>query len=214
MICVSIANLSFQQCFRNLTNIPLAELRLDQLNFSTHQIKKIFSLPNRLVATCRPGQISEKTRKNLLILAIQSGASYVDIEIETEDSFQTDILKACKNTNCQLIISYHNYEETPPKVKLEEIITLAFNHGADIVKVACYCQDTTDGARLLSLYDYPAHQGKRIIIGMGELGKITRVAAPLLGAPFTFAAISGGMKTAPGQLDLKTIKEVLLRIKQ
>ncbi len=39
-----------------------------------------------------------------------------------------------------------------------------------------------------------------VIIGMGEKGVITRVAAPMLGAEFTFASAETGKETAPGQI--------------
>jgi 3-dehydroquinate dehydratase-1 len=48
---------------------------------------------------------------------------------------------------------------------------------------------------------------------MGNLGKITRIASLLLGADFTYASIDDSKKTAPGQIDLKKLKEILEMIK-
>jgi len=44
---------------------------------------------------------------------------------------------------------------------------------------------------------------------MGQKGKITRVAAPLLGAPFAYASFKPGSETAEGQLDRKSLKTIL-----
>jgi len=67
--------------------------------------------------------------------------------------------------------------------------------------------DSIEGcSRLLSLYSY----GNPIIsIGMGHEGKITRIAATLLGAPFTYASIDDSKKTAPGQFDSEKLKTII-----
>jgi 3-dehydroquinate dehydratase len=43
---------------------------------------------------------------------------------------------------------------------------------------------------------------------MGEAGKITRVAGPLLGSPFTFVASTEAQATAPGQLTRASMTKV------
>jgi 3-dehydroquinate dehydratase len=43
---------------------------------------------------------------------------------------------------------------------------------------------------------------------MGEEGKITRAAAPFLGAEFTFAALDESRATAPGQLSLEAMEKI------
>jgi 3-dehydroquinate dehydratase-1 len=47
-----------------------------------------------------------------------------------------------------------------------------------------------------------------VAFAMGPLGKLSRVAAPLLGAPYTYAALPGREKAAPGQLDAVSLKEI------
>jgi 3-dehydroquinate dehydratase-1 len=178
------------------------------------QIKKIFSLPHRLVATYRPGQVSNIQRERILSAAIESGATYVDIEIESNQPFKKRIKKICADNDCKLILSYHNYKCTPIRKELENIITTSIVEGADIAKIACLVQSAQDNAEILSLYKNPDLEGKIIAIGMGEKGKITRVAASFMGAPFTYAAINPEMETAPGQLDSKTLKEIIRKIKE
>ncbi len=45
--------------------------------------------------------------------------------------------------------------------------------------------------------------------GMGKDGRITRIAAPLLGAPFTYASLDNTRETASGQLDSRTLKQII-----
>jgi 3-dehydroquinate dehydratase type I len=216
MICVSIADIDFEQCRTALNDIEMAEIRLDLLNFSPAQVKEIFSMPIQLIATHRPGNISEKKRKEILISAVEAGAAYVDVEIETETTFKEAVKQVCRKKGCKVIISYHNYEKTPSKNELETIIEQCFKDGADIAKVACQVNCEADAARILALYDYDRENNREkkiVFIGMGEKGKIIRLVAPLLGAHFTFAALSAGKETAPGQMDRQTLQEILDRIK-
>jgi 3-dehydroquinate dehydratase-1 len=135
----------------------------------------------------------------------------VDIEIEAGAAYKKEIMQTARLRECQVILSYHNFENTPSKKQLGTIIEQCFSQGADIAKIACRVHSETDSARILSLYDYPGqlHKGKITAIGMGEKGKITRLAAPLLGAPFTYASQSTGKETAPGQLDKDTLAKIL-----
>ena len=209
MICVALSETNFDKCVELSKKFDLAEIRLDMTKFSHDQVKKIFSGGTKLIATCRPGEISEKERKELLLLAINSGATYVDIEFETEFGFKQEIISAAIKKKCDVIISYHNFEFTPPKEQLKIIVNQSFDMGANVAKIACMVGKPEDNAILLSIYE----TGKRIVsIGMGEIGKISRIAAPFLGAEFTFASATDEFVTAPGQISytkLKTIIELL-----
>lgn len=214
MICLCIGNPSVALCQKLLPGIELAEIRLDGADLSANEIHRIFTLHANLIATFRPkpgdDEAPEK-RKMALLNAVEAGAAYVDIEIETGAEYKKEIMQTARQQECQVILSYHNYENTPSKKYLETIIEQCFSQGADIAKIACQVHSEADSARILSLYDYPGqlHQGKITAIGMGEKGKITRLAAPLLGAPFTYASLSTGKETGPGQLDKDTLKKIL-----
>jgi 3-dehydroquinate dehydratase-1 len=213
MICLCIGNPSVALCQELLPGVELAEIRLDGAALSPNEIQRIFTLHANLIATFRPkpGNKAPERRKMALLNAVQAGAAYVDIEIEAGTAYIKEIMQTARLQECQVILSYHNYKNTPAKKQLETIIEQCFSRGADIIKIACQVHSETDSARILSLYDYPGqlHQGKIIAIGMGEKGKITRLAAPLLGAPFTFASQSTGNETAPGQIDKNTLEKIL-----
>lgn len=219
MICVSINNPSPERCAALFESLrpQMAEIRLDSAELSTAQIRAIFALPIPLIATCRPTpNRTETQRQEILVTAIQAGAAYVDIEIEMGFNSQFAMIIAARDTGCKVIASYHNFECTPPTARLELIVRHCFSSGADIAKIACLAQNREDCARLLSLYAVDFDQfdlvkpssRKIVLIAMGELGKITRVAAPLLGAPFTFAAPEPSQETAPGQLTHETLKSI------
>jgi 3-dehydroquinate dehydratase-1 len=141
----------------------------------------------------------------MLMAAIRSGATYVDIEAESEAAYRDEIVQEARTRGCKVIISFHDYEKTPEKQDLEAIVSSCFEAGADIAKVACTVHSDRDCARLLGLLDSPRQV---VAIGMGEKGRVTRITAPLLGSPFTFASLSKGKETAQGQIDKETLKHM------
>lgn len=210
MICVAISETNFEKCCELIKKFELSEIRLDLTGFNKEQVEKLFSMGYNLIATCRPGNISEQLRKELLVAAIYSGAKYVDVEFETDYGFKQDIIKAALPKKCDVIISYHNYESTPPAEQLRIIIQQCFDMGATVAKIACLVQTPADNAALMSVYA----QGKRIVsVGMGELGKIARIMPLFLGAEFTFASVSDETATAPGQISYEKLKKIIEQIK-
>ena len=211
MICTAIAEKNFEACMQMVSHYDLAEIRLDLTRFSDEQVKTIFSSHNNLVATCRPDGYDDQERRELLKTAIKSGARYVDVEIESSREFIDDIKKMAAEHDCDLIISYHNYENTPSAKELEAIVSECFFLGAQVAKVACMINEKKDNASILSLFRLE----KRIVaLGMGELGKITRIVTPLMGAEFTFAAPDKGDGTAPGQITTERMKEIFELLKK
>ncbi len=211
MICVSIANISFDECLTLLRKQEpeMAEIRLDQLDFTPEEVTTLFALPHIFIATHRPGDIDETERRQSLIAAINAGAAYVDLEVESDPDFIERVIMAARKNCSRIIISYHNYDDTPPKDELENIVAECFKMGGQIAKIACQVNKPADAARLLSLYDAPNAENKRLVaVGMGRLGKITRAAIPLLGAPFTFASMGAGKETAPGQMDTHKLETI------
>jgi len=178
----------------------LAELRLDLLDLNKNQVIRLLRLQSKIVATCRAGKFSDSERMELMETAISNGAAYVDIELEMPARMRERLIGMAKGRGCKVIISYHNFETTPQPPELMDIIKNCRASGADIVKIACQVNDSDDSANLMSLYS----KEKNIIsFGMGVEGLITRLAAPLLGAEFTYAAADNNSKTGPGQVTVK-----------
>ncbi len=211
MICVSIADVSVSEVCRIIRENEISEVRLDRIKFAVTDLEKIFS-SGRTIATYRPTEgIEEEERKKILTSTIKYGASYIDVEVESSDSFKSGLKESAAAAGCKVIVSYHDYEKTPVMRELEQLVSWCFESGADIAKIACLANSTADAARLLSLYSL----GKPVIsIGMGEAGKITRIAAPLLGAPFTYASIDAERETAPGQIDSGTLTKIIDMIRK
>lgn len=213
MICVSIAERTVDGCIRALSGLELAEIRLDAIEpdeLTQTGIKRIFSQPLTLIATCRMGIRGDDQRSAALMGAIESGAAYVDVEVESEDGFKSAIIEKAREKGCKVIVSYHDYKKTPSSEELRQIAEWCFQSEADVAKIACLSTSPKDNARLLGLLDIGR---PLIVVGMGEHGRLTRVVAPLLGSLFTYASDSMGKETAPGQIDKGRLEKLMEDLK-
>jgi 3-dehydroquinate dehydratase-1 len=211
MICVSLSEPDLHACLAALADIPFAEIRMDKMRLSESDVQKLFSSHTRLIATYRPGTAWDRERKKLLLTAIEAGAAYVDVEVEAEVSYREEIVAKARGFGCRLIVSYHDHQKTPAREELEECLSRCFSAGADIAKIACMTRSRNDNARLLGLLD---NERQIVVVGMGTIGRITRVMAPMLGSPFTFASYAKGKETAEGQIDMTKLERLIRMIQK
>ncbi len=209
MICISLIDLSFAECLKIRKEAAMIEVRMDKLTLQDREYKNLFETKIKTIATCRPYNRSEKECLTLLEKAIRYGADYIDIEIESSIEYKNYIIQIAKQHNVKIIISYHNYSDTPTN-DLDNIISESIKEGADIVKIATKVNNPKQAAALLGLY---SKYDNIVVIGMGSKGVITRVSSLLLGAPFTFASVDNKHKSAPGQLPYKTMNIIYGLIK-
>ncbi len=214
MICVSLDERYSVDFLKALRNIDFAEIRMDRMILTGENIADIFSQSAMLIATCRPGVLDDQKRKAYLIAAIDAGAKYVDIEVESDIAFKKEILEKAKSKGCKVIISFHDFEKTPGDEKLKQIAALCFSEGADIAKIACKINSVMDSARLLGLLGQENFKNRLVVAGMGEEGKITRIIAPFLGSLFTYASLAEGMQTAEGQIEKEKLGEIMRLLRQ
>ena len=209
-ICVSIGEMPFITCLKLASAYPLVEVRLDLLKVDPENIDVLSMQSRQWIATCRPGTLTERERTVLLAASIRAGATYVDIEYEAAPEYRQTLIDLAKKLHCKVIISYHNFNETPNNTALHEIIVESKEMGADYVKLAVMANAFVDCAKILSLY---GKYDNIIAFCMGEIGKITRIAAPLLGAKFTFASVDEAHVTASGQLTVSEMETVMKILK-
>jgi 3-dehydroquinate dehydratase-1 len=209
-ICVCLAGCNFDACLDAVSKYALVELRLDMLPFSQQQVERLLCGNAATIVTCRAGQYSDAQRMERLAGAIKSGADYVDIEIESPADYRQSLIKCAKSNHTSVIISYHNFELTPSASELQSIIEQATAMGADIVKIATMAHSAGDAARIMSLYA-DSHYSL-VAFAMGEFGKITRIVAPLLGAPFTYATLTSNTATASGQFTAEQMMRIYSEI--
>ena len=186
-----------------LEGIDAVELRLDLMGVSLTDLPEVATAVTRrvprLLATCRPGHATEADRVALLSAAARLGAWAVDVELDAPPASRATLIGAARSSGCTVIVSHHDHQGTPPRSALARIVRRSIAAGADIVKIACQARTLSDNATLLGLLDDGATAGRVAVVGMGPLGWVSRVVAPLLGSPLAFVSLGPGTETADGQ---------------
>lgn len=181
------------------------ELRLDLIRKDPESIFPLLPDAVKTLVTCRPGTYSEKERVRLLKSSMDLGAAFVDVELESTDSYLNSLAAHARILGTSLVVSYHNFELTPDVEELEILLKSCYERGGDLAKIAVQVSSPEDVRKLLDLYRLP---GRKVLVGMGKPGRITRVMGPYLGGEFTFAAPGSGAETAPGQLTYDQLKAI------
>ncbi len=79
----------------------------------------------------------------------------------------------------------------------------------DMVKVVTFAKNPEDNLPLLSLIPYARKRRQKVVaFCMGEKGRMSRIFAPWLGSAWTYAALSKGKTSAPGQLTVREMKDL------
>ncbi len=149
------------------------------------------------IITCRPvregGQFAgdEAARVAILQKAIDLGADYVDVELDS-------VAKVRPEWPTRLIVSVHDFEKTPDD--LAAIHKRIADTGADVVKIATTARDIRDNLRIFELLDSVAEP--TIALAMGERGVISRILSRRFGGYLTFASLERGLESAEGQITI------------
>lgn len=118
----------------------------------------------------------------------------VDIEYRSPLMKQVSAL-ACRYGK-PLIISYHDFERTPPLAELQQVIRTAANYGT-VVKIATRTETEEDVVTLRALFAEQC-SASVCLLGMGALGPRTRLEFPRLGSCLTYGHLDAPV--APGQV--------------
>lgn len=151
----------------------------------------------------------ENERLDLLWAAYESGAAYVDCELLAAERFFARAPKSYAGRGkgkTKIILSSHNYEKTPSDEDLAKIHAACVAAGADIVKIACVCEEVEDVERLERLLATRGKETETIALGMSEHGQVSRLLSAKFGSYLTFGAIRRGAESAPGQPLLEELR--------
>jgi len=215
MICVPIFEKNYNSVLKSAKNsieagADLLEIRIDAIeDLNPDDVSSIIKEINYpLIATNRKieeGGLfkgSELERTEILLSAAKN-ADFVDLELGTDKDCMNKIIKASKST----IISFHDFKKTPSIDFLLEVVRRERDIG-DIAKFAVMPHSISDTLVVLNVLSQVQNT---VGISMGDIGRYTRVVAPLFGSPITFASLNN--KSAPGQIDLNSTKNFLDKLR-
>lgn len=226
-ICVPVTGVTENEIideFSKLKNAPIdmVELRADYFKFVQDQTKVTDILEKIRKISDKPLLFTLRTKN-------EGGVSYIDadyyfrlnnsvIESKLVDLIDIEFfsqaeevdktVKLARKNNVMTILSNHDFLKTPSEEEIISRVNKMMDCG-DIAKIAVMPNSEEDVLALLSaaLKLKKEKKGHFIAISMGPLGVISRISCELIGSCITYA--SYGDKSAPGQLDVRLIKELL-----
>jgi 3-dehydroquinate dehydratase/shikimate dehydrogenase len=152
-------------------------------------------------------QGSEAEQMKVIEAAIAAGLPYIDLEVETVESFLRGSVDSLKGHSARIIVSYHNFESTPEE--LSAIYQRLLATRPDVLKIATMAKSFGDNLRILDLIALGKKDRLPVIaVAMGELGIYSRILGPPRGALLTYGSLEEGRETAPGQLTADDLAEV------
>ena len=186
------------------------EVRLDRLKEYDSLIDITSHTRTPIIATNRSpehkGDFSgtEIERQETLLDAARNGFEYVDLELTTPKL--KNLVEKMRKTKVKLIISFHDFDKTPPIARLHEILQKETTTGADLCKIVTTAASVKDNLTMLEFLSETRRKHKMICFCMGKLGKTSRFLSPLFGAFFTIASLRPGKETAEGQLSIQEMR--------
>lgn len=191
----------------------LFEMRIDLIGRDWPPVAAALKKP--WIAACRNRdqhggwKSSEQQRADELLRAVDLGASMVDIELGSPAL--AEILDKTKG-RARCLISYHDWNTTPPLTDLVKKTRACLDTGAYACKVVTMACSIEDNLTVLKLFEkFPAQ--RLVAFAMGEEGVLSRILAPLAGSWFTYASIEGLTASAPGQVTVQTLRKIYGLIK-
>lgn len=136
----------------------------------------------------------------------KSDVTYIDYEVANDEKFVRTVQEAAEQNDKKLILSYHNFDETPDNNNLIKRFVQMEMYGAHVAKVAVMPKDKADVLRLLyltqdvdQLLSIPV-----MTMSMGDIGKYSRAMGWVYGSIMTFGV--GVQSSAPGQIPIEDLR--------
>ncbi len=217
-VCVALAgDAMFARAEAAAPTHRFFEFRLDSLSNPAQVLLHLRAVLERwpgmiAVATCRRvmhgGAFRGSADEQICILAAaaaEAGCALVDVEVETAEELGPSVLDTLRHSGAGVILSWHDFHGTP---ELESVYERLAAFQPDFLKIVPLAQSLTDSLCLLDLLERHGAGGRLIAMSMGQKGLLTRVLGPRFGSAFTFAAPDGSEGTAPGQVPLRTLRDL------
>ena len=164
--------------------------------------------------------IENKKRYDIINQVINLSPTYVDIEMDNDDEFLQNAIKKASNKNVKIIFSYHNFNKTPDyetviellskfKAKFDKLTVNLYKSPSNyLIKLIFYAKNFEDNIIPLRICKELGTENQKIIsFCMGELGILSRIFCLKAGSYLTYGSYKE--QTAPGQISITTIREIL-----
>ncbi len=163
--------------------------------------------------------LNKDERLQILKLLVEAKPDYLDIEMKSDIKILKIITNLAYKNNVDLIFSFHDFDDTPTYEetislidKFEDKLVQECSVDSDkihesVFKLIFTPQKFEDNLNVLKICRTISQDGKKIVcFAMGELGIFSRIICVKFGSLWTYASLRD--KTAPGQINIKTLREM------
>jgi hypothetical protein len=130
---------------------------------------------------------------SVLESAAKVGFNWIDLEKDVP-------LTELPAFSTQIIRSSHFFDSFP--FELSKVLDELMESGGNAFKIAARISTTSELVKLLSWVEILPTEIPRVVLGMGELGQVSRIMGPFLRNLWTYVIEAGGSEVAPGQFSL------------
>ena len=218
-VCVAITGTDANDMIEKAESLArdnsFIEFRLDYVSqpvAAIPKVKKFFEMHQHVVAiaTCRRAENGGKFKGSLaaqldiLGKAAAAGCQIIDLELQSALKCKADALQKLR-TRAALLLSFHDFRATK---KLEDTLEKMRAIPADFYKIVTTATTLSDNVVMMKFLE--THGDRHSLVGlcMGEQGLISRVLSVRASSVFTFASVSPGEETAPGQISAQDLRSV------
>jgi len=220
-ICLSIAEENIKKLEESIKRAlqlkpDLLEIRFDYLpvNDIHNAINAVDLIKDKCIFTLRSASQggryvgNEDERVNHLKLLSNQNPFLLDVEFETIQNYP-GLYDFFRKSDSRLLISWHNFNNTPDSLVIENLIT-NINQFSNFVKIVTMALTGMDSIRLLRLYElFP--KINLVLFAMGDAGIVSRILCTIVGhAPFTYATMNESL--APGQMNIVEMRRIYNKI--
>jgi 3-dehydroquinate dehydratase-1 len=187
----------------------LFELRLDVLVPFLDEVRRaVGRLQAPLIITARhpheggANRLSTAQRRALL-LEFLPRAGFLDVELRSAPAFRA-LLKTAAKKKIKTILSFHDFRAMPSLPQLDRLAARAGSLGAAFLKIAVRTDTRAQLDDLLQFFETHRRAPRTVAMGMGRLGRASRLELFRRGCPLNYAHL--GSQVAPGQLSFDELR--------
>lgn len=163
----------------------------------------------------QPIDLAEEAVLDLYHAVCKSGlVALVDYEMGNEPEHVNRVRNLSRRCGVKLVLSYHNFQQTPPEDELVAKIRMARQLDADVAKVAVMPGSLDDVLTVLRATLVASREVRIPVISMamGGYGALTRLCGGVFGSALTFAV--GASSSAPGQVPIEDVRAALALLRK
>lgn len=199
-------------CPRSLP-CDIVEARLDRIGLNDGWLeacRRIQAAGKPVIATIRlqaeggSWSAPDRARENAFQAALEHLAA---VDVEYRSPLRRRLAALAARHGKAVIISYHDFQGTPPLSKLKRIVRTIFRYDSAVAKIATMTRNWEDVRILLRLLVEEEWPGPICILGMGPAAELTRTLFPCLGSALSYGYLDQPL--APGQMSCRRLSALL-----